>query len=220
MCVKVLDICSGLAYRSLMSSQRPWSPPASPVALDDRARENLRFIRETMERAGSFTAVPGWGGVAMGITALGAAAIASFQESSTGWLITWLMEATLAIAIASWATITKARRSGTSLFSGPGRRFVYSFAPPVLVGALLTIILVREGLLSSIAGMWLLLYGTAVVTGGAFSIRIVHLMGLCFMVLGAVALFSPSSWSNIFLAVGFGGFHIVFGGVIARNYGG
>jgi hypothetical protein len=203
-----------------MSSREPWLPPERPVALDDRARDNLRFIRETMERAGSFTAVPGWGGVAMGITALGAAAIASFQSSSTAWLITWMIEATLAIAIASWTTITKARRSGTSLFSGPGRRFVYSFAPPVLVGALLTIVLVRQGLLSTIAGMWLLLYGTAVVTGGAFSIRIVHLMGLCFMVLGAVALFSPSEWSNILLAVGFGGFHIVFGGVIARNYGG
>jgi hypothetical protein len=203
-----------------MSGQQPWPPSSNAVALDDRARDNLRFIRETMERAGSFTAVPGWGGVAMGITAIGAAAIASFQDSSLAWLVTWILEATIAIAIASWTTFTKARHSGASLFSGPGRRFVYSFAPPILVGAVLTIVLDRQGLVSTIAGMWLLLYGTAVVTGGAFSIRIVPLMGLCFMVLGAVALFSPSSWSNILLAVGFGGFHIVFGGVIARNYGG
>lgn len=173
-----------------------------------------------MERAGSFTAVPGWGGVAMGITALGAAAIASFQDSKLAWMATWMLEATMAIAIASWTTFTKARSSGTSLFSGPGRRFVYSFAPPIFVGALLTFVLVRAGLFGSIAGMWLLLYGTAVVTGGAFSIRIVPLMGLCFMVLGAVALFSPASWSNILLALGFGGFHILFGGVIARKYGG
>jgi hypothetical protein len=197
-----------------------WSEPREPVALDDRARDNLRFIRETMERASSFTAVPGWGGVAMGITALGAAAIASSQSSSLAWLATWMTEATVATAIASWTTFTKARASGASLFSGPGRRFVYSFAPPIFVGALLTLFLVRAGLLSTVAGMWLLLYGTAVVTGGAFSIRIVPLMGLCFMVLGAVALFSPSSWSNVLLAIGFGGFHILFGGVIARKYGG
>jgi hypothetical protein len=196
------------------------SAPRAPVALDDRARDNLRFIRETMERAGSFTAVPGWGGVAMGITALGAAAIASSQSSSLAWLATWMTEATVAIAIASWTTFTKARASGASLFSGPGRRFVYGFAPPIFVGALLTLFLVRTGLISTVAGMWLLLYGTAVVTGGAFSIRIVPLMGLCFMVLGAVALFSPSSWSNVLLAIGFGGFHILFGGVIARKYGG
>jgi hypothetical protein len=204
-----------------MASQHPlWSDPRQPVALDDHARDNLRFIRETMERAGSFTAVPGWGGVAMGITALGAAAIASLQDSSLAWLATWMIEATIAIAIASWTTYTKARQSGTSLFSGPGRRFVYSFAPPIFVGALLTLFLVRAGLINTIAGMWLLLYGTAVVTGGAFSIRIVPLMGLCFMVLGAVALFSPSTWSNLLLAIGFGGFHILFGGVIARKYGG
>lgn len=203
-----------------MPGQDAWPEPPSPVALDDRARDNLRFIRETMERAGSFTAVPGWGGVAMGITALGAAAIASFQETRLAWLVTWMLEATIAIAIASWTTFTKARHSGASLFSGPGRRFVYSFAPPIFVGALLTIVLLREGLTRTIPGMWLVLYGTAVVTGGAFSIRIVPLMGLCFMVLGAVALFSPTSWSNILLAGGFGGFHILFGAVIARKYGG
>ena len=203
-----------------MSGQEPWPEPTHPVALDDRARDNLRFIRETMERAGSFTAVPGWGGVGIGITALGAAAIASFQDTRLAWLVTWMLEAGIAIGIASWTTFTKARHSGASLFSGPGRRFVYSFAPPIFVGALLSIVLVREGLFGSIPGMWLLLYGTAVVTGGAFSIRVVPLMGLCFMVLGAVALFSPASWSNILLAVGFGGFHILFGGVIARKYGG
>jgi len=173
-----------------------------------------------MERAGSFTAVPGWGGVAMGITAFGAAAIASRQATPMGWLIVWMVEAVVAIGIASWTTFTKARESGLSLFSGPGRRFVYSFAPPIFVGALLTLLLVRMDLVAAIAGMWLLLYGTAVVTGGAFSIRIVPLMGLCFMVLGAVALFSPSSWSNAFLAAGFGGLHVAFGAVIARKYGG
>jgi hypothetical protein len=193
---------------------------STPVAIDDHARDNLRFIRETMERAGSFTAVPGLGGVAMGITALGAAAIASLQESSLAWLLTWVAEAFIAIGIASWTTYSKARHSGTALFSGPGRRFVYSFAPPLLVGALLTIVHLRASEIGLIPGQWLLLYGTGVVTGGAFSIRIVPLMGLCFMVLGAVALFCPWTWGNAFLAAGFGGLHIIFGGVIARKYGG
>ncbi|HWW50950.1 MAG TPA: hypothetical protein VN044_04375 [Verrucomicrobiae bacterium] len=193
---------------------------AHPLALDDRARDNLRFIRETMERAGSFTAVSGWGGVAMGITAIGAAVIASRQSSPLEWLMTWISEATIAIAIAGWTTVSKARDSGTSLFSGPGRRFVYSFAPPLFAGGLLTLLLVRLGFTGVISGVWLLLYGTGVVTGGAFSIRIVPLMGLCFMVLGTVALFCPWSWGNLFLAAGFGGLHVVFGAVIARKYGG
>lgn len=204
-----------------MVPYNPSSPRSEdPVALDDRARDNIRFIRETMERAGSFTAVSGWGGVAMGITALGAAMIASRQESTLAWLVTWLAEAAVAIGIALWTTYSKARSAGTALFTGPGRRFVYSFAPPLFVGVLLTILLVRISSIAEVAGVWLLLYGTAVVTGGAFSIRVVPLMGLCFMVLGAVALFCPSSWGNGFLAAGFGGLHLVFGGVIAGKYGG
>ena len=87
---------------------------ARPVALDDRARDNLRFIRETMERAGSFTAVSGWGGVAMGITAIGAAVVASRQTSSLEWLMTWISEAIIAIAIAGY---TQRRRVSAQYFS-------------------------------------------------------------------------------------------------------
>jgi hypothetical protein len=201
-----------------LPSNRPLRP--APVAMDDRARDNLRFIRETMERASSFTAVPGWGGVAMGITAIGAAAVASRQPSAASWLITWLAEAAVAFGIASFTTLTKARRANVPILAGPGRKFALSFAPPVFVAALLTVILFRAGLIWAIPGVWLLLYGTGVITGGAFSIRVVPLMGLCFMVLGTVALFSPANWGNIFLAAGFGGLHIIFGAVIARNYGG
>jgi hypothetical protein len=202
-----------------MAVPEPFRSP-TPVAIADHARDNLRFIRETMERAASFTAVPGWGGVAMGITALGAAAIASRQASSLPWLLTWISEAFIAIIIAGWTTYSKAREAGSSLFSGPGRRFVYSFAPPIFVGALLTVLHLRSSEIGLIPGQWLLLYGTGVVTGGAFSIRIVPLMGLCFMVMGAVALFCPWNWQNALLAAGFGGLHIIFGAVIARKYGG
>lgn len=204
-----------------MLKNRPLFPDQpNSVRLDDHARDNLRFIRETMERAGSFTAVPGWGGIAIGVTAFGAAAIAARQSSTYAWLVTWGVEAFVAISIALWTTFSKAKEAGTPLLSGPGRRFVYSFAPPLFVGALLTLLFVRAGITDAVPGIWLLLYGTGMVTAGAFSIRVIPLMGLCFMVLGAVALFSPWSWDNALLAAGFGGLHILFGAVIARNYGG
>jgi hypothetical protein len=196
------------------------SQTGPPIALDAHARDNLRYIRETMERAASFTAVPGWGGIALGITALGAAAVASRQNSAQAWLITWMVEAAVATGIAGWTTLSKARAAGVPLLSGPGRKFVLSFSPSVFVAALLTVVLYRAGFTGAIAGMWLLLYGAGVMTGGAFSIRIVPLMGLCFLVLGAVALFSPASWGDGFLAAGFGGLHIIFGAVIARRFGG
>ena len=191
-----------------------------PVAIDDHARENLRFIRETMERAGSFTAVPGWGGVALGITALGAAFVASRQSTSLAWFTVWLIEAAIAIAIAGWSALVKARRAHDSLLSGPARKFAFSFTPPIFVGGILTYVLLHAGLGSAVPATWLLLYGTGVATGGAFSIRVVPLMGLCFMVLGTVAFFCPAAWADVLLATGFGGFHIIFGAIIARNYGG
>lgn len=182
--------------------------------------EQLRYIRDTIERASAFTAVPGWGGVAVGVTALGAAAIASRQDDPQQWLLIWLGEALLAGLIGAWSVAWKAKAAGLPLLSGPGRRVAFSFAPPLLVGALLTVVLWRAELVEILPGVWLALYGTAVITGGAFSIEVVPLMGLCFLVLGAVALFSPRAWGDAFMAAGFGGLHIVFGALIARKYGG
>jgi hypothetical protein len=193
---------------------------AEPVSLQTHAMDNLRFIRETMERAGSFTAVPGWGGVAMGASALIAAGVAAYQPSLERWLATWLLEAAFAMVLAVLAIRRKAKAAQGPVLSAPARRFVLSFAPPLIVGGLLTAVLYRAGILAAIPGTWLLLYGTGVVTGGAFSVRVVPVMGLCFMFIGAVALFCPLSWGNALLAAGFGGLHLIFGTIIARRYGG
>ena len=189
-------------------------------ALPSKAADNIRFIRETMERASTFTAVPGSGGVAMGVTALAAAAIASRAKSPEQWLGIWLAEACIAILIGVWAMARKARRTRTDLFSGPARRFLLTLTPPLGAGVLLTFALERAGLTTMLPGIWLLLYGTAVVTGGAMSVRTVVVMGALFMLLGAAALGSPASWGTAYLAAGFGGLQIGFGLAIARRHGG
>ena len=188
-------------------------------ALHARAMDNLSFIRHTMERASAFTAVPGWGGVVMGLVALGAAAVA-WGRPAGDWLATWLGAAAVALGIGGWAMARKARRAGTTVFSYSGRRFVLSYVPPILVGALLTVALVRHGDYETLPGTWLLLYGPGVVTGGAFSVRVVPLMGICFMALGTLALFAPPAWGGPLMAAGFGGLHVLFGLIIARRYGG
>jgi hypothetical protein len=182
--------------------------------------DNLSFIRDTMERATSFTAVPGWGGVAIGITALAASALAAAQPTSRRWLAIWLGEAVVAIGLGSVALARKSRAVRTPLLSRPARRFLLSYLPPIAVGALLTPVLWRAGAGASLPGVWLLTYGTGVVTGGAFSVRAVPLMGLGFMALGAVALVAPPGWHDALLALGFGGLHIGFGWFIARRHGG
>jgi len=196
---------------------------SEPIPIDARAAEHLRYIRETMQSAAEFTAVPGWGGVAMGVTALVAAIAASRQTSPRAWLMVWMIEAFVAIAIGASTAVTKAHRADSKLLSGPGRRFLLSFAPPIAVGALLTAALIRPSDIANLAilpGMWLLLYGTAIVTGGAFSVRVVPVMGICLMGMGAAALATPASWGNLFLAAGFGVTHILFGLWIALRYGG
>ena len=204
-----------------MTIPRPTPRDAAPApALHARAMDNLSFIRSTMERATAFTAVPGWGGVAMGATALAATALAHGRGRREEWLAVWLAASVLALAIGGWSMLVKARRAGTSVFSYSGRRFVLSYVPPLAVGGLLTLVLVRAGLYSALPGTWLLLYGTGVVTGGAFSVRVVPIMGLCFMALGAIALLAPATWGDWLMAVGFGGLHIIFGLIIARRYGG
>jgi hypothetical protein len=204
-----------------MASVRPIRPRASePIAMQAHAIDNLRYIRETMERAGSFTAVPGWGGVTMGITAVSAAVVAGWQASPLAWLATWLVEAAVALAIGLIAMQQKARAAGLGLWSAPVRKFAFSFVPPVAVAALLTLVLWQAGMVRLIPGTWLMLYGTGVTTGGAFSVRIVPMMGVCFLVLGAAAVLTPAAWANFWLGLGFGGLHILFGWMIARRYGG
>lgn len=203
----------------LKSSSVP-APKSGPIPIDARAADHLRYIRETMESAAEFTAVPGWGGVAMGITALVAALVASQQSTARAWFGVWLVEAFVAVAIAAPAAATKAHRANSKLFSGPGRKFLFSFAPPIMAGGLLTFALYNAGAFRILPGAWLLLYGAAVLTGGAFSVRVVPVMGLCLMALGGAALFAPAAWGDIFMATGFGCVQIAFGIWIARRYGG
>jgi hypothetical protein len=193
----------------------------APEPLHAHALDNLTYIRDAMARAGEFTAVPGWGGVAMGATALVTAVVSGPPDESVRWMTVWFVEAAIAVTIAIVAMTRKARRSGTSIWTGaPARRFALAYAPALVAGMMLTPVFVTLGLMGRLPGCWLLLYGTAVATGGAMSVPIVPLMGLCFMALGGAAFAAPAAWGHYLMAAGFGGFHMGFGFLIARKYGG
>lgn len=204
-----------------MATVRPLNPASDePVALHDRAMDNLRYIRETMERAGSFTAVSGWGVVAIGVTALVAAAFASRQESAAAWLWVWSVDAVLAVGISAWTVARKARLAGVPLLGGPGRKVALSLAPMLVAGAVLTAVLFARGMVAPLPGTWMLLFGAGVVAAGSNSVRIVPVMGASFMLLGTLAFLLPAGWGDALMAVGFGGLHLLFGTLIARRYGG
>jgi hypothetical protein len=196
------------------------APETKPtVNLGDHAVDDLKFIRRAMERAGSFTAVPGWGGVGMGVTALGAAFLAAAQPTPARWLTVWLVAALVATAIGLWTMVRKARRLDVPLATGAGRKFALGLLPPILVGAILTAALLRAGVETLLPAVWLLLYGTGIVAAGAFSVAVVPLQGLAFLILGGAALLVPQA-GDLLLGLGFGVVNLVFGIVIAVRHGG
>jgi hypothetical protein len=205
---------------SLRSVRSETTKKSEPPALHLHAMDNLKFIRDTMESAASFTAVPGWGQVVVGGVALLTTYLTINQGVSIKWVVSWVISASIALVIAIFSMSWKAKVSKIPLFSRPGQKFALSCSPPMIAAALLTVVLCRSSNLGVLPGMWLLLYGTGIITGGAFSVKVVPVMGVCFMVLGTIAVFSPTSWGNIFMAIGFGLFHIIFGLIIAWRYGG
>lgn len=204
-----------------MRSLRPveTTPTDEPVALHERAADNLRYIRETMERATSFTAISGVGYVLIGFTALAAAWLASLQPTLEAWLAVWMVELVVAGVIAVGMSARKARAQGERMRSHAGRKLVLAFAPPMVVGGLLTAAAYLAGEPGLIPGVWLGLYGTGVMTGGAYSVRVIPLMGAAFIALSAVALLTAIP-GDLLLALGLGGLHIILGAIIWRRYGG
>ncbi len=208
--------------RDASDPTEPREPEAlrPPLPLHEHAEADLRWIRSAIERAGAFTSISGWGEMAVGGTALVAATIAPADCTQDHWLAVWLGEALVAAAISVWSAVLKSQRLGVPLFGAPAQRFTLAFATPAAAGAVLTAALVRAHAYPLLPGMWLLLYGAAVASGGAFSVGCVPAMGACFMVLGAAAALTPAAWANTWLALGFGLVHVVFGAWIARRHGG
>lgn len=195
-------------------------PERQPRSVGSQASDNLTFIRSTMERSSTFTAVPGVGGVVMGAVGLIAAVVAATQPTPDRWLLTWLAAAFVAALVELVAMTRKAHRAGLTLTGKNARRFALGIAAPLIAGAAITYELWAVRSFTVMAPTWLLLYGAGVLTGGMFSVPVVRAIGICFMITGIAAMVTPSEWSNIWLGVGFGGLHIAFGSYIAKKHGG
>ena len=190
------------------------------LSLQDHAVDNLQFIRTTMERAGSFTAVSGKGAILMGVMAMVAAYWASRQAQEQNWLLIWILAAGVAMAVAIVATHFKAKSLGLALFSAVSRRFFLGLLPPIVAGMALTLLFVSKDFTVYLPGMWLLLYGTGIVTAGIFSVRLIPAMGFCFMIAGVISFLLPMTLRDWVMALGFGGIHVIFGFIIMRKYNG
>ena len=208
-------------------TERGWRKRLLPTPLPESdALQSLQVIRETMERSAPFTALPGRGIMLVGATALVTNVIAArYSHWMSRWIVVWVLEAPIAAAIAVVAGYRKSSRLGLPLWSGPGRRMLVALAPPIFAGAVLTLALFMDNyqfrLATVIPGMWLLLYGTALMAAGAHSVPPIPVMGAAFLALGAVVLTANAPFlMNAAMAIGFGGLHLGFGWYIARKHGG
>jgi hypothetical protein len=194
--------------------------PVTVTSFGEHAEESLLFIRRTMERSSTFTAVPGLGGAGMGAIGVAAAVIAASQSSAERGLIVWVSAAVVAFGVGVTAMLRKATRLGAPLAGAVGRRFAMSLSAPLIAGAALTWGVWMHDGWALMPAVWLLLYGTGLLTGGLFSVAPVRLLGVAFMALGVAALATPATWGNLWLGIGFGGLQLAFGLHIARRHGG
>src|SRR5262245_60112410 len=185
-----------------MASTPSAPPERTPAALHERALADLQFIRRTMEGAAAFTTLSGAGLVAIGLSAV----VSGFLAGPTpgpAWLHVWVADAALALLVGVLATLAKTRRAQLPFLSGPLRKFGLALAAPSLAGAVLTVALARQEAYALLPAAWLLLYGSGLLAGGTFSIRLVPVMGACFMALGVAAALAPAALGTAAMLTGF-----------------
>jgi len=203
-----------------MKPERHLHGIASPESISSGAAEHLRYIRHTIEAAQTFTTVPGKGCIAVGAAGLTASILESFPSLQAHWLPIWLTAAVFSMATALYFMEQKARAQGLSLRRTVATRFFLTLTPAFVAGGILTVALMDVVGRETVAGIWMLLYGVGVAAAGVYSIPLVLIAGFMFIGLGTVTLAAPANWAPWLLGAGFGGVHLVLGGLIIRDHGG
>lgn len=198
--------------------------PLNPEA----ARENLLYIRRTLEAAGQFTAVPGESLMAAGFVAL-AGVMANALVTGAPWsrwpppaysLDIWGFVLGVSLAIVSFGIYRKAEQMRSPIQAALVCRLLWSLCPAFFVGGLLTNLAVRGHNLEWLPTIWLGCYGAAIVNGGQVSVPPVRFMGLSFLAVSAWAALSSPAMGLVWLGLGFGWLHMVYGAYIAWRHNG
>jgi hypothetical protein len=203
-----------------MQTAEKLPPEARTESIGRGAADQLRYIRNTIDAARTFTTIPGKGCIAMGAAAMVAATLEALPAFSAHWLPIWLTAAVVSAAIALFYMEEKAQSQGLSLRRTVATRFFLTLAPAFVAGGILTVALLDIVGRDVIGGIWLLLYGVGIAACGVYSIPVVLIAGFAFIGFGTIALASPAAWSPYLLGAGFGGVHLALGVLVVRNHGG
>lgn len=190
--------------------------------------ENLQYIRRTMEAAGQFTAVPGKSMAAAGVAALGGVAA---NELLTGapWseprspalaLDIWGIVLGLSLTVVGLGVYRKAELMRMPIRAPLIRKLLWGLCPALFLGAILTNLALATHEFAWLPAIWLGCYGAAVASGGQVSIAPLRYLGVCLLLLAAVAALTPAHMGLTWMALGFGWLHLLFGAYIAWRYHG
>ncbi|MBV9695804.1 MAG: hypothetical protein JO005_02640 [Gammaproteobacteria bacterium] len=190
--------------------------PGSPVTLDSQATATLRYIRASMEAAATL-AVPGSAGIVMGTIGLAAAVATQTPALAPHWLAIWVLGALIAAAAGGYLLLRQSARQGFTLWGAPVRKLLLCLVPGIAAGALLTAALARAGTTALLPALWLLLYGSALISVSATTRQLIGVMGALFVLLAVPAYLLPAPAPALALAAGFGGLHLAFGVILRKR---
>ena len=193
----------------------------------EEARENLRVIRQTMERSTKYSTLSGISGVLVGLA--GIAGVVATWVLGPGAAIyhhplrlasIWIVTLFTAIGIDLICNKRRAARVGKHIVSSLGAHIVLAALPAFFAAGILTYFFFQHHLLIYLWGVWMLCYGLAICAVGLFSVRPATYLGSAFVIAGAATLLMPAvPYHLIMMAVTFGGFHILYGVLMARRHG-
>jgi len=190
----------------------------------EKQLEDLKAIREMMEKSSKFLSLSGLAGVSAGVTAIAGAAIAYFyilKECTDNLKILLLVDALIVLAVSicfgfyfSWI---KAHKSNQKLFTKVALKSLYNLGLPLIVGGIVSLILIYRDQTEMVASITLIFYGLALVNVSKFTYNEIHYLGIIEIVLGiAAAVFLY--YGIIFWTIGFGVCHIFYGIIMYKKY--
>ena len=209
------------------TSSSPYRAVGDPAQASESPQDNLQYIRQTLDAASRLSGVSGVGLVAVGALAL-AAVVVNIRLTGAPWnaaypfraLAVWAVLLVISAAITAASMATKSRQTGQLFWSPVLRKALAICAAPMLLGLLLSVALLRRAELELLPLIWLGCYGAALTSAGVISVSPVRWMGISFLLLATIAVFTPVANGLALLALGFGGLHLLFGGYIYwRHHG-
>jgi hypothetical protein len=200
-----------------------------------RYLDDLKDIKDIMNRSSRFLSLSGLSGVFAGVFALGGAYLAygtvyksqdylgyrqadMSTETLTTLLLIALATVALAVGVGILLTTREARKSNQKLWDAQTKRLMINLLIPLVTGGILCLMLLLTGYIGFVAPLTLIFYGLALVNASKYTLTEVRSLGLLEIGLGLLAVHFIG-YGLIFWAAGFGVLHIIYGIVMHIRYG-